>query len=164
MRPLRVFNLSTKTFFLRSASAQNDALKEGKSNIGANDVHSATPQRQPVTVWLERADRIAARLRKITGDDARKYLRRIVEGFLSKKDKDAVYEQIISVGKLQRSVYRYENEVLTLAGLGEDYEYVREVTRAVCDVVNWLEEVLCLAMVDAAEVEIRYKGCQFSFQ
>ena len=127
-------------------------------------MHSATPQKQPVTVWLERTDRIAARLQKVTGDDARRYLRHIVEGFLSNQDKDAVYEQVVCVGKLQRSVYKYENEVLTLAGLGEAYEHVREVTRAVCDVVSWLEEVLCWAMVDAAEVEIRYKGCQFSFQ
>ena len=115
-------------------------------------------------MWLERANRIAARLQKITGDDARCYLRRIVEGFLGNRDKDSVYEQIIGIGKLQRSVYRYKNEVLTLAGLGEDYERVRDVTRAVCAVVSWLEEVLCSAMVDPAEVEIKYKGCQFSFQ
>jgi len=145
------------------ANAQTEALKKGESTNGVY-TSNATPQRLPVNVWLERADRIAARLRKITGDDARLYLCRIVEGFLGNQDKDAVYEQIVTVGKLQKSVYGYENEVLTLAGLGPEYEKVREVTRTVCDVIRWLEEVLCLAMVDAAEVEIKYKRCQFSFQ
>lgn len=115
-------------------------------------------------VWLERTDRIAARLQKITGDDARRYLHGIVKGFVGNQDKDAVYEQIVAVGKLQKSVYGYENEVLTLAGLGPEYEKVREVARTVCDVIKWLEEVLCIAMVDAVEVEIKYKECRFSFQ
>lgn len=151
-----------------SVSAQNEALKGGKSANGTDDAHSGTTsqtsQRRSVTVWLERADRINARLRKITGDDARQYLRRIVEGFLGNRDKDAVYEQIVAVGKLQKSVCSYENKVLTLAGLGPEHDKLMEVIRAVDDVVRWLEEVLCLAMVDAAEVEVKYNLCQFSFQ
>jgi len=162
---VKSLNYLLRLFSVRLTTAQNETLKEGKSTDGANGIHSGTtPQRQTINVWLERADRIAARLRKITGDDAKRYLHRIVEGFLSNQDKDAVYEQIVAVGKLQKSVYSYENEVLTLAGLGPEYEKVREVTRTVCDVIRWLEEVLCLAMVDGAEVEIKYKGCQFSFQ
>jgi len=66
--------------------------------------------------------------------------------------------------QLQKSVYSYENDVLMLAGLESEYEKVREITRTVCDMIRWLEEVLCLAMVNGAEVEIKYKGCQFSFQ
>lgn len=43
------------------------------------------PIKAPVTVWLERADRIAARLQKITGDDTKKYLHHIVEEFLGNR-------------------------------------------------------------------------------
>ena len=144
---------------VRLAIAQNEPLR-GKL---INDVDT-TPPKQPLTIWLERADRIAVRLRRITGDDPRKYLRRIVEEFLKNRDKDVVYEHIVAVGKLQKSVYGYGNEVLTLAGLGPEYDRVKEVTCAVCDVIKWLEEVLCTAMVDAAEVATMYHECRFPFQ
>ena len=147
---------------VRLANARIEPLKEGKSTKGPNDVDSTTP-RQPVTVWLERADRISARLRKITGDDPKGYLRRIVEEFLDTRDKDVVYEQIVTVGRLQKLVYGYEDEILTLAGLGPEFERVKDITRSVCDVIKWLEEVLCMVMVDAAEVETTYKACGFSF-
>jgi len=127
-------------------------------------MHSTTPPSQPITVWLERTNRIAARLQKITGGNAKEYVLHVVEDFLDKYDKDLVYEQIVAVSKLQTSVYRYENEVLTIAGMGPEYDEVRGVTRLVCEVVKWLEEVLCLAMVDAAEVEIMYKESRLPFQ
>jgi len=127
-------------------------------------MHSTTPPSQPITVWLERTNRIAARLQKITGGNAKEYVLHVVEDFLDKYDKDIVYEQIVAVSKLQTSVYRYENEVLTIAGMGPEYDEVRGVTRLVCEVVKWLEEVLCLAMVDAAEVEIMYKESRLPFQ
>jgi len=119
---------------------------------------------KPVTVWLERADRIAGRLRKITGDDPKKYLHHIVEEFLDNRDKDIVYEQIVITGTLQKSLYQYENEVLTLTGMGLEYEKVRQITQLVGDVVKWLEEVLCLAMVDSADVETMFKERRFPFQ
>ena len=86
-----------------------------------------------------------------------------MEEFLDTRDKDIVYEQIVTVGRLQKSVYGYEDEILTLAGLGPEYDRVKDITHFVCDVIKWLEEVLCMAMVDAAEVEMTYKACQFSF-
>jgi len=148
-----------------SAGAQNVPLK-GKLINGGNEMDTTPPNPQPLTIWLERADRIAAWLRKITEDNSKKYLHCIVEEFLQSRDsdEDIIYEQIVAVGKLQKSVYKYENEVLTLAGLGLEYDKVKEITRSVCDVVRWLEEVLCLAMVDAAEVENAYQECLFSFQ
>ena len=61
-------------------------------------------------------------------------------------------------------MYRYENEVLTLAGMGSEYDKVRAITHIVCKVIQWLEEVLCLAMIDATDVEERYRGRRFAFQ
>ena len=141
--------------------ARDEPLKGKAIEIDTTPPNSKS---QPLLIWLERADRTAARLRKITEDDSRKYVRRIVEEFLNGRDKDVVYEQIVAVGKLQKSVYRYENEVLALAGLGSEYDRVKEISCSVCDVIRWLEEVLCMAMVDAAEVEKTYQECLFSFQ
>ena len=123
------------------------------------------PVQAPVTVWLERADRIAARLRKITGDDTKKYLHRIVEDFLGNRNTDTLDEQIVIIDKLQTSINRYGNEVLTLSGMGPEYEKIREITRVVCDVVKWLEEVLWVATIgDVDDVEAMFKERRFPFQ
>ena len=87
-----------------------------------------------------------------------------MEDFLEKYDIQVVHKQIAAVSKLQTSVYRYENEVLTIAGMGPEYDEVRGVTRPVCEAVRWLEEVLCLAMVDTADLEIMYKESRLPFQ
>jgi len=98
------------------------------------------------------------------GNDASKFLHCAVEEFLRHYDKEVIYEKIVEIGKLQKSMYRYENEVLTLAGMGAELDKVKVITHLVCKVIQWLEEVLCMAMVDATEVEEMYKGRQFSFQ
>jgi len=113
---------------------------------------------------MERAGRIASRLHRITGKNSINFLHRVVDEYLKSQDKDSVYEHVVMVGKLQKSIYRYENEVLTLAGVGPEYEKVKTVTRLVCEVVQWLEEVLCSAMVDAAGVGVTYQERGFSFQ
>src|SRR5260221_5869669 len=117
-----------------------------------------------ISIWLERSDRVHHWLQTMTGSNAREYLHCIVKEFLEHCDKDAVYERVVTIGKLQKSMYKYENKVLTLAGMGLDYDKVRGITRLVCEVVQWLEEVLCLVMVDTMEVEKRFKGCRLSFQ
>jgi hypothetical protein len=113
---------------------------------------------------MERADRIATRLQKITENNPLNFIRQVVQKFVEDQDKECVYEHIVAVGKLQKSMYKYENEVLTLAGTGPEYEQIKTTTRLVCDVVHWLEEVLCSAMVDAAEVRTMFRERKFSFQ
>jgi hypothetical protein len=87
-----------------------------------------------------------------------------VEKFQEDRDKDFVYEKVVAIGSLQKSMYKYENEVLTMVGVGTEYDKVRRITESVCEVIQWLEEVLCLAMVDVGEVDKMYKDRQFSFQ
>jgi hypothetical protein len=103
-------------------------------------------------------------LQKITGNNTAKYLHCVVEEFLERCDKDVVYEKIVTIGKLQKLMYRYENEVLTLAGTGVDYDKIRGITQLVCKVIRWLEEVLCQAMVDETEVGKTFEERRFSFQ
>jgi hypothetical protein len=118
----------------------------------------------PVDTWLERSDRIFARLQKITASNPVRFLRGIVEKFLENHDKNEIYNQVVEMGKLQKSIYKYENEVLTLAGLGTEYDKVKRVTQQVCQVIRWVEEVLCLAMVEATEVQRTFEASRLLFQ
>ena len=128
------------------------------------EVCTTTSPSSPISIWLERADRVHRRLQKMTRSNTREYLHSTVEEFLEHYSKDAIYERVVAVGRLQKSIYKYENEVLTLAGMGPEYDKVKEISQLVCEVVQWLEEVLCLAMVDTMEVEKKFMECQFSFQ
>lgn len=87
-----------------------------------------------------------------------------MEKFLRDGDQDFIGQQLAEIGKLQSSVYKYENEVLTLAGVGQEYDKVRKTTLVVCEAIQWLEEVLCVAIVDPSDVEKMYKGGEFDFQ
>jgi hypothetical protein len=113
---------------------------------------------------LECANHVSAQLQKLTGNDPSKFLYCTVEEFLRHYDNEVFYEKIVEIGKLQKSMYQYEDEVLTLAGMGAEYDKVKVITHLVCKVIQWLEEVLCMAMVDATEVEEMYKARQLSFQ
>ena len=140
---------------------QNDS---GGSSINSTTEVVATTPSPPITIWLERADRVHHRLQKITGSNAREFLHCIVGEFLEYCDKDVIYERVVAIGKLQKSMYNYENEVLTLAGMGPDYDKVRGITQLVCEVVQWLEEILCLAMVEVTDVEKMFKERRLTFQ
>lgn len=75
----------------------------------------------------------------------RMYLR-----FCANKYKDDIHDTIVDIGKYQTSLHRYEDEILQLAGVGPQLEKVQDRSREVTDLIAWLEEVLCLAMVDNA--------------
>lgn len=137
--------------------------QKAPKNTSASVANPLTPS-GAIAIWLERADRIRARLHKFTRNDVVKFLDGVVEDFLKHRNKDVVYEQVVAIGKFQSSIYRYENKVLMLAGLGAEYQRVQEITREVCKVIRWLEEVLCMAMVDANEVHEMYKAGRLEFQ
>ena len=105
------------------------------------------------------------RCQRITRNNNLTFLHWVVEEYLKNRDKDFVDNYIVTVGKLQMSIYRYGNEVLMLAGVGPEYEQIKTITGRVCEVVQWLEEVLCFAIMDDADgVGKMYQERRFSFQ
>jgi hypothetical protein len=117
-----------------------------------------------VRAWMERAESIDKRLKGITGDSPSEYLSRICLDFLADYDKDPIHEQIIKLGKLQKAIYKYQNEIFSLDGVGPAFRRVDNIVKHVCMVVGWVEELLCYAMVDADEVKIRYEKQEFLYQ
>ncbi len=71
---------------------------------------STSTDAQPVNIWMEHAGRIATRLHRITGNNSIDFLHQVVDKYLKNQHKDSVYEHIVTVRKLQKSIYRFENE------------------------------------------------------
>ncbi|KAF8814360.1 hypothetical protein BYT27DRAFT_7082456, partial [Phlegmacium glaucopus] len=114
--------------------------------------------------WMERAESVDKRLTRITGDSPSQYLNTMCLDFLADYDKDPIHEQTVKLGKLQKAIYKYQNEIYALDGVGETYRKVDKIVKQVCMVVSWVEELLCYAMVDAEEVKTRYEKHQFFYQ
>lgn len=113
---------------------------------------------------MEAVERVYRRLVGIIGASPRDYAERICTAFLEDQDKDKIYEHIVKLSKLQKSIYRYQNEVYALSGMGAEQLRAAEVLREVVTMVTWIEEILCYAMVDFEEVRDRYTGKQFMYQ
>lgn len=92
------------------------------------------------------------------------YVEQICSTFLDKQDKDLIYDEVVRLGRLQKSAYRYENEVYALVGVAKEYHRASEVVKEVNKVLSWVEEILCYAMVDAQEVRNRYAAKEFLYQ
>lgn len=117
-----------------------------------------------IGIWMERVESIDKRLKIITRDSPSEYLNQICCNFLADYDKDPIHEQTIKLGKLQKAIYKYQNEIYALDGIGPTYRRVDDIVKQVCMVVGWVEELLCFAMVDAKEVKIHFERHEFLFQ
>lgn len=113
---------------------------------------------------MEAVERVHRRLAGIVGTSPKDYAENICTSFLENQDKDKIYEQVVKLSKLQKSIYRYQNEVYALSGMGAEELRAAEVLREVVTMVTWVEEILCYAMVDIEEVRDRYTGKQFMYQ
>lgn len=128
------------------------------------ETQSATVPLGPLELWMEGAERVRRRLNKTTEGAPRNYAEQICSAFLDNLDKDLILDKAVRIGRLQKSAYRYENEVYALAGVTEEYQRASEVTKEVNVVLGWVEEILCYAMVDAQEVRKRYAAKEFMYQ
>ena len=62
------------------------------------------------------------------------------------------------------SLHHYENEVLTLAGVGTEFDTVRKITEHIGEIIGWFEHFLCLTILDPSEADKAYREKRFAFQ
>lgn len=114
------------------------------------DTLSAVPRN--LSYWCAQADAVATKLHTLTGHAAYNYLESTCSSFIFTRRKDDVRNKIISISKLQRAIYRCQDKIIELGGMGKEWERAEEVSKDVVRVVRWLEDILCWAMVDIQEL------------
>ena len=92
------------------------------------------------------------------------YAEKICVGFLADRDKDVIHEETIRLGRLQKRIYKCQDKVLQLSGIGEEYSRVEDIKKAICTTIGWVEEIFCYAIVDWAEVLRIHSEGSFAFQ
>ena len=116
-----------------------------------------------VAFCLKRAKNIQSHLGKICGPDEIAYLDNLCAAFVKENNKD-IESHISKIDKLQASIQKYENEVISLLGIGSTYESVNNIMKMVRKVLGNLEDIFCAVLLGVDEVESRWVAGKFLYQ
>ena len=118
-----------------------------------------------IAYWNKRVAHLSIKFNKLINNDAPRFVESLMSAFLmSTHDKDILCDGILSVSRHQKSIQRYEDEILQLGGVDSNWEEAHRLSDQVCKVMHWIEEVLCLAMVDPKELVALYAAKQLAYQ
>ena len=142
--------------------------------MNVRDIEAETKEPVQVTTWsilesrvefcLERSKNIQSRLGKICGPDEIAYLDNLCAAFVKENNKEDIESHISKIDKLQASIQKYENEVISLLGIGSTYESVNDVTKMVRKVLGNLEGIFCTVLLGVDEVESMWVAGKFLYQ
>ena len=121
-------------------------------------------RRTAIALCLERSKNIQSRLGKICGPDENAYLDNLCVAFVKENNKEDIESHISKIDKLQALIQKYENEVISLLGIGSTYESVNNVTKMVRKVLGNLEDIFCTVLLGVDEVESRWVAGEFLYQ
>ncbi|KAF8223501.1 hypothetical protein L208DRAFT_1316505 [Tricholoma matsutake] len=68
--------------------------------------------------------------------------------YASSGNKDLLGNAVQTFSRYQKSIQQYKDEILQLGGVDLEWHEANELSKQVCKVVHWIEEIFCLAMVD----------------
>ena len=117
-----------------------------------------------VAFCLKCSKNIQSRLGKICGSDENSYLDNLCAAYVKEKNKEDIESHISKIDKLQASIQKYENEVISLLGMGSTYESVNNVTKMVWRVLGNLEDIFCAVLLGVDEVESMWVAGKFLYQ
>jgi hypothetical protein len=117
-----------------------------------------------VAFCLERSKYIQSCLGKICGPDEIAYLDNLCTAFVKENNKEDIESHISKIDKLQASIQKYENEVISLLGIGSTYESVNDITKMVWKVLGNLEDIFCAVLLGVDEVESMWAAGKFLYQ
>src|SRR5882757_583662 len=112
-----------------------------------------SPLERNLATWMEHIDRVEYRFKKICGQNEIKFVDEICKKFIAENNTDIIESHTSKLDELLRSIYRYQNEVVSLMGIGTDYKKIDIIVKKIKKVVGWLEEILSAALINVEEVD-----------
>ncbi|KAJ2926015.1 hypothetical protein H1R20_g11089, partial [Candolleomyces eurysporus] len=158
----------------RRESLRDRSIVEGQSK--PKDLPSKTGQeKRPKTkleVIQEQVQRFSRQFETIlAGKTAAGYLALICVGLEIHyeaghilKAKDFVMGKEVELRKVLRALEKYRDMARDLAGSGEEWKGIEAIATRVRQVISWLDGLLCMAMVDPADLVDRFHAKQLEFQ
>ncbi|RDB25707.1 hypothetical protein Hypma_006949 [Hypsizygus marmoreus] len=117
-RPILYNTPEEKSAANRAKSARhyerNKALISAKRSVTYRD-----QRKRPtgLSYWCGRVEQVEVRLRKLLGGNPHSYIDAICKSYLTSRSKDDIRDKILAFTPMQKSIVRYEDEILGLAGV-----------------------------------------------
>ncbi|KIM42191.1 hypothetical protein M413DRAFT_26993 [Hebeloma cylindrosporum] len=172
----RLYNTPEETKAAKAASSKRsyqrhrDEINEKRKKKYRKTKKKNTNAESPCSIksrlgfCVERSESIASRLTKLCQPERASYLDKICATFMREKTMECIESHIGKVDKLQASIRKYEDAVISLSGIGAAYEGIKKVSQDVREVVGDLEEISCAALLGVDEVENMWNARKFSYQ
>lgn len=94
------------------------------------------------------AERVDSKFSALIGRSPFHYIDNLYHRYLVSLDYDTFRDEIILVSQLQKSIRRYEDAILQIAGVGTQLKRCEEIAARISHVIKALEDILCVAMAD----------------
>jgi hypothetical protein len=117
-----------------------------------------------VEFYIERSKSVQSRLHKICGPNETTYLDSICSRFIQENCKEDIEMQISELDKLQASIQKYENKIISLSGIGSAYEIVSGIAKEIGKVLANFEDIFCAVLLGVEEVKSMWATGGFLYQ
>jgi hypothetical protein len=117
-----------------------------------------------VEFYIERSKSVQSRLHKICGPNDNTYLDSICSRFIQENCKEDIEMQISELDKLQASIQKYENKIISLLGIGPAYEIVSGIAKEIGKVLANFEDIFCAVLLGVEEVKSTWATGGFLYQ
>jgi hypothetical protein len=117
-----------------------------------------------VEFYIEHSKSVQSRLHKICGPNETTYLDSICSRFIQENCKEDIEMQISELDKLQASIQKYENKIISLSGIGSAYEIVSGIAKEIGKVLANFEDIFCAVLLGVEEVKSMWATGGFLYQ
>lgn len=130
----------------------------------ATENRSESVQDKQIKFYMFKAENVKRQLDRMTGDNPQQFVDEICLSFLRSGEKDVIHEYVTKLGDFQKRVVHCQDEILQLAGVGEEWNRLSEIAEDVRKMTFWVEEIFCYAIVAYLDVDRMYHNSEFMYQ
>jgi hypothetical protein len=103
---------------------------------------------------------LSLKFSRLVDNDPPKFVEDLLTAYFKSCDEDtlSVHDGVLRVQWYQKCIQRYKDQILQLGGVGPEWKEVSQLLNQLTEVMRWIEEVLCFAMVDQEGLVASYQG------
>ncbi|KAK0476287.1 hypothetical protein EDD18DRAFT_1366584 [Armillaria luteobubalina] len=140
------------------------------TEIEVNSGRSHEERCSPLAEVIDRLDRISAKFSILTQHNIRGYANSVYHEYLQtitlnqpKGQRSLIEDAILPISALEQDILGYEHVILNSAGVGWQMCYLQKALRPIRELVGWLEEMLCEAMISPKGLRDKYDRGDLAF-
>ncbi|SJL05732.1 uncharacterized protein ARMOST_09068 [Armillaria ostoyae] len=136
--------------------------------VNAGETH--TQRSSELAATLDQLERLGWRFSLLTENSPRRFAESIYHEYLGTINSrrphgfwSLINNTITRLSTLENSAREYEHVVLNLAGVGKEMAYVQTILAPIGQLIYWLEDILCKAMIGLNSLQVKYDNQELAF-